>query len=1144
MRTYLDGLLVKNDKKSFHLTTPLPLEVLAFYLGQTKGLSRPQIVVTENQSQAQAFAHAFQFWSDKDVVILPSYDPSVYSDVLLSPRQIHERLRWLYLALNENESHIFVAPIMGLLQKTLPAECLLDHCFDLKKGDELPPDFFDRLQQMGYQPHPLVEDPGSFSNRGGLVDIFSPQMKHPVRIELFDTQIESLRYFDQNLQRSFGEVDQITLIPSREVLLNEKNSLKASPQLLRLNQPDLESIVNDLRRGLYAENLEYHLPLFYDSCGHPLDYFVEKPTAWFLEELNVETSRQHSMDHLFQLFNEKRHPLSPDQIFSDLNTLKKLMGTQVSLNRLNIIDSAESLKQEDIRIAARSFVLEKSKKIQEQINFFCNQINELPDKTMKLVSVKGRPQFDRLKNTLENLGFICSLEEGLVDVEELRTKDVSKTIYFFLQKHGPSFYLPSEDLALFSFDHFLNFSKGKESTLKSAHDRAKHLSFAELKESDYIIHSTHGVAQFKGLQKMLVAGVDTEFIALEFKDKDKLFLPIYRIHQIHKYTAEKVAPQLDKLGGSRFANVKTKTKKRLREIAHELIKLYAERSQTKRAPYKLDSADVADFFNAFPYQETEDQLAAMEDIVGDLSSDKPMDRLICGDVGFGKTEIAMRAAFIVAHNRKQVAFLAPTTVLTMQHFETLKKRFKDWPVRIEVVNRLQPIKKVREVLKQTLEGKVDILIGTHRLLSQDVAFKNLGLLVIDEEQKFGVKHKEKIRKLKTSVDTVSLSATPIPRTLNMSLLRMRDLSLINTAPVDRLAIRTFICRHDKEIIKRAIETEISRGGQVFFLHNRVQSIYSVTEELRSILPGTSIGVGHGQLKEKDLESVMISFFKNEIKVLVASAIIESGVDIPNANTILINQADQLGLSQLYQLRGRVGRSGRRAYCYLLTEPNKILSDVAKERLKVIQENTKLGSGMQIAQYDLELRGAGTLLGEEQSGVIESLGYEFYMELLDSAVQEAQGKLVVETIEPDINLRIRAFIPSTYIANIRLRLSYYRALTEIQSPDDIDSLEEELKDQFGQPPEEVLNLLGLMLIRHQCIRLGVKDISSGRESLVLSFTDQTLLPPQKVIELTSQPNKKYSIAPNGRLKVRMKELSWPRVYEEVNQLLAFCPPSLN
>ena len=533
-------------------------------------------------------------------------------------------------------------------------------------------------------------------------------------------------------------------------------------------------------------------------------------------------------------------------------------------------------------------------------------------------------------------------------------------------------------------------------------------------------------------------------------------------------------------------------------------------------------------------------MAAIEDVIEDLASTKPMDRLICGDVGFGKTEVAMRAAFIAAANKKQVAVLAPTTVLTMQHFETFKKRFDGWPINIRVVNRLQSTASVKKTLNDLTNGEVDILIGTHRLLSQDVQFKNMGLLVIDEEQKFGVKHKEKIRKLKVNVDTLCLSATPIPRTLNMSLLKIRDLSLINTAPIDRLEIRTFICRHDKEIIKRAVETELQRGGQVFFLHNRVQSIYSIAEELRQILPGVPIGVGHGQLKEKELESVVVSFFNNETKVLVASTIVESGIDIPNANTILINQSDKFGLSQLYQLRGRVGRSGQRAYCYLLTEPNKKLTDIAKERLKVIQENTTLGSGMQIAQYDLELRGAGTLLGEEQSGLIDTVGYEFYMQLLNEAIQEAKGDKRAETIEPDINLKIKAFIPNSYISNIRLRLSYYRALTQIESPTDIDDLEEELKDQYGKPPQEVINLLGLMLIRHQCIQLGVKDISSGKENLVLSFTDTTSLPVEKVIELTTQANKKYSITPDNRLKVRIKEITWPRVLEEVDLLLRHCP----
>ena len=435
---------------------------------------------------------------------------------------------------------------------------------------------------------------------------------------------------------------------------------------------------------------------------------------------------------------------------------------------------------------------------------------------------------------------------------------------------------------------------------------------------------------------------------------------------------------------------------------------------------------------------------------------------------------------------------------------------------------------------------MDILIGTHRLLSQDMEFKDLGLLVIDEEQKFGVRDKERLKKAKTHVDILSLSATPIPRTLNMGLLKIRDLSLINTAPADRLETRTFVCHFNKEVIKRGIETELKRGGQVFFIHNKVQTIDHLAGELRQLLPHIRFGVVHGQMKKKDLESVMISFFKNEVKVLIASTIIESGTDRANANTIFINQANHFGLSQLYQLRGRVGRSGRRAYCYLMTEPFKTLSEVAKERLRVIQENSSLGSGIQIAQYDLELRGAGTLLGEQQSGSIETLGYEFYMQLLEEAVLEAKGEKLEEVVEPEINLKIKSFIPDSYIPNIRLRLSYYRALTTIKSSNDLDDLEEELKDQFGTPPDELINLLELMLIRYQCLKLGVSDLSSGKESLILKFTKNTPLTGTEIIKLINNPNKKYSMISNDRLKIRIKEISCSRVQEEINFLLNLCP----
>lgn len=1140
MRNYLDGLLSGKTDFSLRITCSLPSEAIAYYLATSKKLKNSQLVLCENMDVVQNFVESYRFWTDRKIHVLPFYDPHIFAGVQLSHRQVHERISWMFNALNDNESHVFVAPILGLLQKTLTPETFLDHSFEFSVGDEIPENFIERLHQIGYLASPIVEDPGSFANRGGLIDIYSPQMDPPVRIELFDREIESLRIFDETNQRTLGEVDRFLITPAREVLLNTSNTMKASQKLLQLNHPELQVMVNHLRRQEYSENLEYYLPLFYENPVSPLQFFHNKPTIWMLDDLNIETTRQKELALFDHLYDPTKHSLKPEELFCDFFEIKNSISKKISIERINILDSAEDLNQKTIDIAAKAIHKPFVKKFNEQVEALAQQIKKTPPESTIVFSVRGRPQFDRLNPAMEALGYQSIYHDNQdFDWDRILNENDGKKIHFFPRKLSNSFQLPSEELVVFSFEHFLGKFFQKTSQ-KKKDSRAQHLSFGELKENDFIIHSIHGIAQFKGLIKMPVAGIEAEFLTLEFKDKDKLFLPIYRIHQIYKYSSEKVQPQLDKLGGSKFTNVKTKTKKRLQEMAHDLIKLYAERTNSKRKPYSVENIDIQDFFNSFPYQETEDQIAAIEDIVKDLAAEKPMDRLICGDVGFGKTEVAMRAAFLVAANKKQVAVLAPTTVLTMQHFETFKKRFKDWPINIQVVNRIQSNAQVSKTLQETKEGKVDILIGTHRLLSQDVEFKDLGLLIIDEEQKFGVKHKERIRKMKVNVDTLCLSATPIPRTLNMSLLKIRDLSLINTAPVDRLETRTFICRFDKEIIRRAIETELERGGQVFFLHNRVQSIYSIAEELRQLLPGVPVGVGHGQLSEKELESVMVSFFHDQIKVLVSSTIIESGVDIPNANTIFINQADNFGLSQLYQLRGRVGRSGRRAYCYLLTEPNKVLTDIAKERLKVIQEHTSLGSGLQIAQYDLELRGAGTLLGEEQSGLIDTVGYEFYMQLLEEAIQEAKGEKISDTIEPDMNLRIKAFIPNTYIPNIRLRLAYYRALNQIESPENIDELEEELKDQFGNPPEEVINLLGLMLIRHSCIKLGVKDISSGKENLVLNFTENTPLPAKKVIELASQDNKKYSITPDNRLKIRMKELTWPRVFNEVSQLLRYCP----
>ena len=595
MRNYLDGLTSEKQHFSLNMTNALPVESLAFYLAKSKKLKGPQLVVTENLEKAQNFAENYEFWTHKKVHILPNYDPHVFAGVQISPRQTQDRLSWLFYALNESDNHVFVAPILGLLQKTLPAETYLDQCFEFSKGDSLPEDFFKKLYKLGYLSSPIVEDRGQFSNRGGLVDLFSPQMQHPVRIELFDDEIESLRCFDPNTQRTVTEIEHFLVAPAREVLLTSKSALEASQVLLKHNHPELQVMVNHLRRDEYCENLEYYLPLFHKEASSAFDYFQEPPCVWMLEELNIETNRQKELSLYDGFYDEKRHPLKPQDLFVDFLSLKDHFSKSISVEKLNIIDSADNLDKKTIQINTKIINKPNVKKLNEQVAALIENVKALPEKTIKVFSVKGQPQFDRLKLSLESLGFqALYYDSGDFPWEKIKDERRYNQIHFFPRKLKQSFLLPSEDLAVFSLENFLGRSFQK-SAKKSTDNRGKHLSFGELKENDFVIHAVHGVSQFKGLITMPVNGIDSEFLSLEFKDKDKLFLPIYRIHQIHKYSSEKLDPSLDKLGGSRFTNIKTKTKKRLREMAHDLIKLYAQRTQAHREPYQLDKNDITDF---------------------------------------------------------------------------------------------------------------------------------------------------------------------------------------------------------------------------------------------------------------------------------------------------------------------------------------------------------------------------------------------------------------------------------------------------------------------------------------------------------------------------------------------------------------------
>jgi transcription-repair coupling factor (superfamily II helicase) len=1135
---------------------------LSYFLSQTysKQINNlPHLVITSSHHSAELIRDLIGFFDPvKSCHLFNHFDVSPYSGLYPNTRTVGDRLQFLYRAQNAKPGEIFITSIQALCQKTIPFKELKDRTFIWRKGDELPESVAGFLNELGYQSAPMVEDQGQYALRGGIVDIFSPAQTRPVRIELFGDQIESLRFFSPSDQRSQEETSLAAVIPAREIIFRDDNheellkSFRKSLEGRAVDKSESEEILRSLVLKNYFPGAEFLLPYFFKNLETAFDHFSSSLNIFLLDPIEISRYADElvadmksefkgadkavirpDIEKLFTSFDEMNLPEESRQIyFSKLEHFEQESVTELKIDyraapvtdftNLSLNHSPGS----DPWIAA---VKQKITRWKE-------------DGYRVFVGIKNHSQIERLASLIERLDFKAVKTDSQEYLWDTWTQEqlASQNLIHIIPRLMPESLRLEEEQVIFLREVDFFGKKQRVAETSGAEDfqkQAKRLSFGDLKPGDLVVHVKHGIGIYEGLKLMPIAGIDSEFIQVGYKDKDKLYLPVYRVGQLQKYSGASQTTILDKLGGMGWEKTKSKVKHQLRDIAHDLLALYAKRAELHRPAFVFNDAEYEQFENGFAYEETDDQLRAIRDITKDLAGDKPMDRLICGDVGFGKTEVAMRAAFFAIQNRKQVAVLAPTTVLTFQHLETFKKRFDGWPVVVRALNRFVSAADAKKTLRECAEGKVDILIGTHRLLSKDVAFKDLGLLIIDEEQKFGVTHKEKMKKMRISVDTVTLSATPIPRTLNMSLVGARDLSLINTAPVDRLPTRTFVCKFDEETIRKAITAEIGRGGQVYFIHNRVQSIYGLADEIRAIVPEARIRVGHGQMNEHDLEKTMLEFFHHEVDVLVCTAIVESGMDIPRANTMFIDSAHMFGLSQLYQLRGRVGRSKARAYCYLMMPRGKKLEKDAQERLKIIQENSALGSGIKIAQYDLELRGSGNILGDDQSGHVNAVGYELYMDLLQEALAEAKGEDIDDIeLDPEINLRIAAMIPESYINDIRIRLSYYKALADISSNEELDRIEEELKDQFGDIPEPTLNLMGLMLIRRLCKELGVRDISAGVKSVSLIFTEKTLLKPETAIQLAMRENKKYSLTPDNRLNIRMNNIGWGNVYEELEYLL--------
>lgn len=1131
-----------------------------------------RLLIVPTDQDIDPLVECLQFFNaTQEIFQLPGFDVSPYSGLYPNPRLTATRIRWIGAAQDAKQGQIYVASMTGLLQKTLPFSTMKASRLRVSTGQFLDESFFDRLESIGYHASGIVDEVGSYARRGGIIDFFSPALSRPVRIELFGDQIESIKTFDPESQRSDSELlDHILVLPPREIIYKEEDLQNVIDRFKKtiserpIDSTDIDSLLYSLSQQQYFPGIEFLISQFFPEATSALDHFSCPLTLFFLDSLELARSHDLWLEALKKEFTDSTTNLirpAITDIYTDLEELSwPEPRLEIEFSKIHLADTAADLELSN----------------NQQIEYPCADMSEFRQQTVALLShpneqtayVKSKLHLlkeegyhifvcthsqssaSRLQVLLENCDFEISTIDSSIhdsgfDWEQLRT----------CQKENPSViqilvgFLPAtvkstlDKLVFFRDADFWGTKQGrkgyrKEGTLAQ---RANAITFGDIKPGDFIVHKLHGVGVYEGLKSMSIQGVPTEMIHLRYKDKDSLYLPIYRVAQIHKYSGPSNPHFMDKLGGTGWEKTQTKVRKHLRDMALELLQLYARRAKTTRSPLSPFTNEFMAFENSFPYEETDDQIKVITEIEEDLFSERPMDRLVCGDVGFGKTELAMRAAFLAVVNHRQVALIAPTTILTFQHTQTFRTRFKDWPVVIKPLNRFVPNQEVKSTLADLAAGKIDIVIGTHRLLSKDVKFKNLGLMIVDEEQKFGVKHKETLRKMKVGVDCLALSATPIPRTLNMSLMGIRDLSLLNTAPLDRVPTRTFVCKFDKDTIRKAILAELSRGGQIFFIHNRVQSIYGLADEIRQIVPEIRMAVAHGQMEENQLEKTMVAFFNHEIDLLLCTTIIESGMDIPRANTMFVDRADHFGLSQLYQLRGRVGRSKERAYCYLLIPPHRRLDPEAQERLRVLQENTSLGSGIKIAHHDLELRGAGDILGEDQSGNINAVGYEFYMELMEDAIRSAKGEPEkTEKIEPEINLRIPAFIPDKYIPDIRVRLYYYKALTEIDSPSDLETIEDEMRDQFGKPPDEVFNLLGIMLIRKHCCDLGIRDLSAGPKRISLAFTEQTPLPVQRVVELTNRENKKFTLTSDSRLIIRINNITWPNVCDELELLIRMCP----
>jgi transcription-repair coupling factor (superfamily II helicase) len=1142
---------LKGGAERIRVSGLTPTGKALFYSLLPRAISRPLVVIVSDNRAVDELLPLLRALADltgavsPDAVIgLPAYDVLPFENLSPHP-EIQEARATALWKIATGSAEIVITPLAATAMRLLPSGFYADLAKVVRRGEMIDPDrLVEHLRIVGYSQVDVVEMPGEFAHRGGLLDIYPPETDRPVRVEFFGDEVESIRKFDPGTQRSAAVTDEVVLLPLTETPVEEETLTVINARLTGERLAGDEDLVRQAVRAagvavfpgweLYApvagakESFFDLLPRATVVLDEP-DALHEVHDAWW-----TKVTETHERSLIGNLVRPDDLCLSPEQWSERLHQIPTL-----AVEQLGIEDNDQ---REHLTLQTQP-----TTRFHGSVAAMTEEVGRLMREGKRVMfAVSSTGEVERLADVFNeyNLSFRIGSRtpkpgsEVYVDESTYFAEDMAATV--IVKAYVPEgMVLPEANLVLFGardlFDE-AEISPGRPQRQKSKIS-AFLSDFRDLAVGDYVVHVEHGIGQYQGLKEIPQEdGGTAEFMILEYAEAARLYVPLTRLDLVQKYrSSEGVKPVLNRLGTAQWQKTKARVKKAMKDMAEELLKLYAIRKTAEGHGFAPDTEWQREFEDSFEFNETEDQTSAILDVKHDMESPTPMDRLLCGDVGYGKTEVAMRAAFKAVSDNRQVAVLAPTTVLAFQHYNTFRQRFAAFPIKIEMLSRFRTSKQQKESIAKAEAGQVDILIGTHRVLSKDVKFSDLGLVIVDEEQRFGVRHKERLKQLRREVDVLTMSATPIPRTLHMSLLGLRDMSVIETPPKDRMAIQTVVAAWDEKLLRSAIEKELERGGQVYFVHNRVESIYDIASKLREMVPKARILIGHGQMPESDLERIMLAFMRHEADILVATTIIENGLDIPLCNTIIINRADRHGLSELYQLRGRVGRSDRRAYAYLLIPPDRDLSELARRRLAALKEFSDLGAGFKIAALDLELRGAGNLLGGEQSGHVEAVGFELYTTMLERTVRELKGEVPEEVPEAQLNLGLNIRIPSDYIAEENQRLRMYKRVAGVESESQLDDVAGELGDRYGTPPAPVRNLLEYAALKLLSQRIGAAQIERRRDAVSIRFTEKATVDPERLARFVAgEPGSQFT--PAGVLKFSLKEKQPEQVLVRLKALL--------